>query len=622
MPDPSEKPANISTALPGLRRILACFSPYLRSHTGLLAGSLLALLFGIAAQLLEPWPLKIVIDWIVSDHPNIGVVQIPQLARLTTMQFLTLLALSLVVIISLRGVLSYLSSIGFALAGTRTMAKMRDDLYQHLQGLSLSFHNRAKTGELTLRVVSDVNLIGETMVTAIMPMIAHLLVLVGMIGVMLWMSWQLTLFALLPWPILWLISSHLGKKIHQVTRKQRKQEGAMAATAAESLAAIRDVQALSLEKNFAEVFAEVGQKSLSTGVQVKRLTANLERSADVMIGISSAIVLWQGTRFVLLGELSPGDLIVFITYLKSTFRPIRMFAKYTSRMARAIAAGERIVDLMEEKADIQDLPGAVAAPPFKGALRFEQVAFSYEPEHPILRGIDLYVPPGRRVAVVGPSGMGKSTLVSLILRLYDPTHGRVLIDGKDIRSFQLKSLREQISIVLPNSLLFAAGIRDNIGYGAARADFADIERAAKLANAHDFIMAMPKGYDTELGERGVTLSSGQQQRIAIARAALRQSPILILDEPTTGLDRGNEQAVIEALANLAQGRTVIMITHDLDLAAQADQIVFLENGNIVEQGSHADLLNRGGRYAALFRARSPLSSTERETSGEGHAEPS
>ena len=217
---------------------------------------------------------------------------------------------------------------------------------------------------------------------------------------------------------------------------------------------------------------------------------------------------------------------------------------------------------------------------------------------------------------LGQSGMGKSTLVSLILRLYDPSQGRVLIDGMDIRGFRLKSLREQISIVLPNSLLFAASIRDNIGYGAASASFAEIEQAARLANAHDFIMAMPNGYDTELGERGVTLSSGQQQRIAIARAALRQSPILILDEPTTGLDRSNEQAVIEALGKLARGRTVIMITHDLDLAARADQIVFLENGSIIEQGSHAELLGRGGPYAALFRARNPSASQGRETAGE------
>ncbi len=602
-------PSNISEAIPTLRRILSCFKPYLRKHRGLLAGSLVALLASIGAKLLEPWPLKMVIDRVLSVSPQEGFADFPFLANLPVMQLLTGLALGLIAIISLQGLFSYLSSVGFALAGTRTITKIRDDLYQHLQSLSLSFHNKAKTGELTLRVVSDVNLLGETMVTAILPMLANTLVLIGMVGIMLWMNWQLTLIALLPLPLLWITSVHLGRKIHFSTRKQRKQEGVMAATATESLAAIRDVQALSLEKNFAQVFASEGQKSLSTGVEVKRLTAHLERSADIMIGFSSAIVLWQGARLVLDGALSPGDLIVFISYLKNTFRPIRMFAKYTSRMARAIAAGERIVDLMEQKADIDDLPGAVPAPPFKGAIRFEQVGFGYQADRDILKKIDLDIAPGKHVAVVGPSGMGKSTLVSLVLRLYDPTQGRVLIDGADIRSYQLKTLREQISIVLPNSLLFATSIRENIGFGRSSASFAEIQEAAKLANAHDFIMAMPKGYATELGERGVSLSSGQQQRIAIARAALRKSSILILDEPTTGLDRSNEQAVIEALGNLSAGRTVIMITHDLDLAARADEIVFLEDGNLVERGSHQELLSQGGRYAALFQARTHYTQT-------------
>lgn len=618
---PGSQPGNLSKAIPGLRRIFSCFRPYLRRHRGLLAGSMAALLASIGAKLLEPWPLKIVIDRVLSVSPKDGFAHIPFLAELSAIQLLTALALGLIAIISLQGLFSYISSVGFALAGTRTMTRIRDDLYQHLQGLSLSFHNRAKTGELTLRVVSDVNLLGETMVTAILPMLANILILIGMIGIMLWMNWQLTLIALLPLPLLWITSVHLGRKIHSSTRKQRKQEGVMAATATESLAAIRDVQALSLEKNFAQVFSKEGQKSLSTGVTVKRLTAHLERSADIMIGFSSAIALWQGARLVLDGALSPGDLIVFISYLKNTFRPIRMFAKYTSRMARAIAAGERIVDLMEQKADIEDLPGAVVAPPFKGAIRFEQVGFGYQADRNILHSIDLDITPGRYLAVVGPSGMGKSTLVSLVLRLYDPTSGRVLIDGADIRSYQLKTLREQISIVLPNSLLFATSIRENIGFGRASASFAEIQQAAKLANAHDFIMAMPEGYETELGERGVTLSSGQQQRIAIARAALRQSAILILDEPTTGLDRSNEQAVIEALGNLAAGRTVIMITHDLDLAARADEIVYLEHGDIIERGAHQELLDQGGRYAALFQARTHFSQTETDTEEHAHACP-
>ncbi len=605
---PRQRSADPATSPPGLGRILRRFRPYLRKHVLLIAGAMLALFASIGARLLEPWPLKFVIDRVVVAAPAGGASGWAWVDGLEPMTLLTYAAIALIVVITARGIASYASTVGFALVGNRVLTEVRDDLYRHLQGLSLSFHNKAKTGELTVRIIGDINLLKETTVTAMLPLLASVLVLVGMIGVMLWVNWRLALLALLPLPLLWLASLHFGKRIHAVSRKQRQREGAMAATAAESLAAIRDIQALSLEKTFAKTFASEGQKSLKEGVQAKRLAANLERTVDVLIGFSSALVLWQGARLVLTGVLTPGDLIVFLTYLKNTFRPIREFAKYTGRLARATAAGERVVDLLEQTAEVRDLPNARPAPPFGGAVRFDRVSFAYEPDHSVLNRLDLAVEPDERVAVVGPSGMGKSTLVSLLLRLRDPDEGRVLIDGVDIREYRLDSLRAQISIVLPDSLLFAASARDNIGYGAPDASVEEIERAARLANAHTFITALPNGYDTVLGERGVTLSSGQRQRIAIARAALRRSPILILDEPTTGLDRSNEQAVIEALENLSQGRTVLMITHDLELAAHADRIVYLEGGEILEQGAHAELLGRGGRYAALFQTRAERSS--------------
>jgi ATP-binding cassette subfamily B protein len=297
-------------------------------------------------------------------------------------------------------------------------------------------------------------------------------------------------------------------------------------------------------------------------------------------------------------------LVVFLAYLKMAYRPIQEFAKYTARLAKASAAGERVLDLLDRTPEVRDLPGAVAAPPLTGAVCFDGVSFAYETGRPVLDGIDFAVNPGEHVALVGPSGIGKSTIVSLMLRLYDPMHGRVLIDGRDLREYTLASLRSQISVVLQDTLLFAASVRDNIAYGAqlgGNATNEEIEAAARLANAHDFIQALPAGYQTILGERGVTLSAGQRQRIAIARAAVRRSPILILDEPATGLDEENQRAVLEALERLAEGRTTFSVTHDLQHAARADLILYLEHGRVFERGTQHELLQTNGRYAHLYR---------------------
>src|SRR6058998_2407566 len=309
----------------------------------------------------------------------------------------------------------------------------------------------------------------------------------------------------------------------------------MAATAAESIGAVKVIHALSLEAVFAQAFTGQSRKNLATGVVATRLSAGLERTVDMLIAVATALVLWFGARSALRGAITPGELVVFLTYLRTAFRPMRDFAKYTGRLAKASAAGERVLDLLDRVPDVRDMPGAVPAPPLRGAVRFEAVSFAYEPGRPALDEIACDVQPGELVALMGPSGSGKTTFISLILRLYDPTAGRVLIDGRDIREYTLASLRAQMSVVLQDSLLFAATIRDNIAYGAPGTPHEAIEAAARLANAHAFVEALPKGYDTMVGERGVTLSHGQRQRIAIARAATRRAPVLILDEPTTGL---------------------------------------------------------------------------------------
>jgi ATP-binding cassette subfamily B protein len=567
---------------------------------------LLALLAEVGLRILEPWPLKFIFDHVLGTKRRGGSAVLPSVVALDPATIITVSALAIVIINGLRALADYGSTIGFTRIANRVLTAVRGELYRHLHGLSLSFHNRARSGDLLLRIMHDVNLLRDVAVTAALPLVADLLVLLAMVGVMIWLHWKLALLALITLPLFWLWTARLTPRIQRAARSQRQREAAMAASAAETIGAIKVVQALSLEGRFAESFFQRNQESQRADVRSARLTAALGRSVGFLIATSTALVLWYGARLVLRKELTPGELLVFMTYLKNAFRPVRDLAKYAGRLVKATAAGERVIHLLEQTPEVCDLPGAVPAPAFRGAVQFVDVSFAYDPGRRVLDQINFAAEPGQHVALVGPSGMGKSTLASLMLRLYDPTRGRVLIDGHDLREYSLKSLRAQISVVLQETLLFASSVRDNIAQGAPDSTLEAIEAAAQLANAHAFIQALPEGYDTLVGERGVTLSGGQRQRIAIARAAIRKAPILILDEPTTGLDEENERAVLEALQRLAQGRTTFWIAHDLRLAARADLILYLEGGRVLERGTHAELIRAGGRYAVLYRMQSDM----------------
>ena len=571
------------------------FWPYLAAHKKLIGWSFAALFLEIGLRLLEPWPLKFVFDHVLAKQSSTGP------SPMTTIGWA---AGAVVVISGFRALASYWHTVGFTQVGNDALARVRTKLYRHVQFLSLSFHNKARTGDLVVRMMGDITMLQDVAVSALMPLIAKMLIMVSMFGLMLWMNWQLGLIALAVMPLFALRTIKLGKRIQEVARKQRQREGAMAAAATESIGSIKIVQAFSLEEEFSNAFSRVSEKSLSETAKGAKLSAALERSVDFLVAIATALILWQGARLTLSGQITPGELIVFLAYLRHTYRPLQDFAKYTARLAKASAASERVLDLLDKVPEITDSPDAVVAPPFQGKVEFQNVSFSYEKsERPLLAGIDFTAFPGQRIALMGPSGAGKTTIASLLLRLYDPTAGRVLIDGVDIRDFKVDSLRPQIATVLQENVLFGVTIRENIAFGLPNATDDEIRGAADLANATEFISNLPEGFNTVIGERGVTLSQGQRQRIAIARAAIRRSPILVLDEPTTGLDIANAQQVSDALDRLCEGRTSFIITHDLGQAINADQIIYLEKGRIVEKGTNEELARRGGAYASLWGLR-------------------
>ena len=588
------RPASLPELAPSLGRLLRRFWPYLREERRVLAGSFAALAAEVALRLLEPWPLKLVLDHLLRPGaaPEFG---------LSPHALLGLAALAVVLLAGLRAWAAFRNTIGLAFAANRMLARVRGDVYRHLQRLSLRFHGRARNGDLTVCVTNDVNLLQDVTVSALLPLLGDSLLIVGMLGLMLWVQWELALLALALLPLFWLRAVRLSRRIHAASRVQRRREGALAATAAESIGAIRVVQALSLEGRFAEEFQGQNARSLRDGVQARRLSAGLERSVDVLAALATALVLWFGAGMALRGTLSPGELVVFLSYLKSAFKPLKDFAKYTARLAKAVAAGERVLAILDETPEICDRPDAGPAPRLRGALEFDGVHFAYEPGHPVLAGVSLALRPGETLAVVGPSGAGKSTLLSLLLRLIDPAAGSVRLDGTDLRRYTLASLRAQVGTVLQDNLLFGASVRENLALGRAGASDTEIEAAARLANAHGFISALPDGYDTVVGERGATLSAGQRQRIAIARAALRDARLLLLDEPTTGLDEENRWIVAQALERLAEGRTTLLVTHDLPLAARAHRVAYLEGGQVLGCAPHAELLRGCARYAAFVR---------------------
>jgi len=562
---------------------------------------MLAVLGETVTDLLDPWPLKLVFDHVLGSKamPHwLGNLVAP--LGHDKVAILEFAALAVIAIAAVGALSTYFEKYLTTSVGQWVMHDLRRTLYHHIQRLSLTYHDQKKTGDLISTVTSDIDSIQDFISSVLLGLIVNTLTLVGMLSVMFYLNWRFTLIALSVAPVLFIVVYSFTHRIKQASRAVRKKEGEVVSVVEEVLSSIRVVKAFSREDYEQERFERQSLESVETALHARSLKAKLAPIVEILVALGTSLVLWYGVHLVLAGQMTSGSLLVFIMYLGKMYKPMRELSKMTDTLSKTLVGYERIQEVLVTERDVRDMRGARPAPGFKGAIAFSHVEFSYANGDRILHDVDFRIEPGQIAAFVGPTGAGKTTIASLVARFYDPVRGQVLIDGKDIRRYRLKSLRGQISFVLQETLLFRAPIWQNIAYGRPEASRQEIIEAAKLACADEFIARMPEGYDTMVGERGVTLSGGQRQRIAIARAIIRRAPILILDEPSSGLDAASEELVFEALGRLMEGKTAIVIAHRLATIRRADVIFVLDRGKIVERGRHEELLSRGGLYARLY----------------------
>jgi subfamily B ATP-binding cassette protein MsbA len=575
----------------------------IRPYWKQLALAFVAVLGETFSDVLEPWPIKIVIDNILQSKRVPG-----WLAGFVSGAFgenkLAVLnfAVAAVAGIAVVGAISsYVEKYLTTSVSQWVTHDLRRTLYNHIQRLSLAEYDKTQTGDLISRVTSDINAVQDFINSALLGIVVNVLTLVGMAGVMFYINWRFTLIALSIAPALFAVVYYLTRRIKKASREVRKKESELVSVVQEVLTSVRVVKAFAREDFEVTRFESQSLENVETALEARGIKAKLSPIVDVMVAAGTCLVLAYGARLALSGQISAGVLVVFLLYLGKMYKPMRDLSKSTDTVSKAVVGYERIEEVLDIEARVRDLPGARKAPRFKGKIEFDHVNFAYDDKIPVLKDLSFETEAGQVAAIVGPSGVGKSTIISLIPRLYDPQSGTIRIDGVDIRRYKLKSLREQISFVLQETLLFHTSVWENIAYGKPDASPDQIIRAAKQANAHEFIVQLSEGYGTMVGERGVTLSGGQRQRIAIARAIVRNTPILVLDEPTTGLDSSSEQAVIEALERLMKGKTCIVVAHHLSTIRHADVIFVVKESELMEKGTHDQLLAAGGLYAELYK---------------------
>lgn len=582
----------------GLKRTkgtVSDFLPFLAPRRRGLALALITLLLETAASLAQPWPLALAIDYVLSGDEPPGFLP-GFLADPATL--LACIALLTVLIFTATRALAAFRRYLLQKLGQETVFDMREALYGKVHALGLDFHGKRRTGDTITRVTSDVKEVRTLLVDSVVEVFSSALILLGMMTIMFWLNWQLTLLALATVPFLFLAVARYRAALIERMQVVRAKEGAIASVVQEAITGIRAVKLFGREEEEMERFRGESEESLRASVDSSMIEAKFSVFLGVVGGAGTALVTYFGARQVLSGGLSIGDLTVFVAYLGLFLSPLWALSRQANQIGKSLVSGERIMELLGSEATVKESPNAIHAPALEGGISFEDVRFSYEDEE-VLTGMSFEVEPGSRVALVGKSGAGKTTIASLIARLYDPEKGRVLIDGRDLRDFTIKSLRNSITFVPQEPMLFRASVAENIAYGKPDATMDEVERAAELAGASGFIRDLPEGCETVLSERGESLSGGQRQRISIARAMLRQSPILILDEPASGLDAEAAAAVEESWKNLTEDRTTFVIAHELRLIRNVDLIFVVEDGKVSEAGSHEELLALGESYARL-----------------------
>lgn len=575
------------------RQVFASLRPYRAMFSFALAQ--VALIAG--AELLKPWPLKLIIDHVLGGQPLAW----PLVAGWSREGLLLAACAGLVGIYLVLGGLNVLNNYTTIRIGQSMVNDLRGALYNHLQRLSLAFHHRRQVGDLLYRVTADTYAIQTLTMNGVFPILASLILLVGMTAVMLRLDWVLTLLALGICPLLFVTISAMSGRINAAATTAHERESTIYSLVQRTMSAIRVIQAFTKEEEEHRRFMAASADSLKANLRLYNLQTLYAGVVNIVIAVGTALVVWVGARHVLDGVLSVGELVVFTSYLASLYGPINTISQTLGMVEGARAGLTRVQEILAVERGLPEGKRVMSKAEIRGEIRFERVTFAYPASQPVLHDVDLQVAPGQTVAIVGPTGAGKSTLVSLLPRFYDPQEGRVLIDGTDVRGFTLASLRQQIAMVLQPPLVFPVTIGENIAYGRPGASSEAVEQAARLARIHEMIVRLPHGYNTLVGEQGATLSEGERQRLTIARAILRDAPILILDEPTSSVDAETEALIMEGLERLMAGRTTFIIAHRLSTVRRADVILVVRGGQIVEQGSFADLMRRQGPFATLYR---------------------